>query len=84
MDFMAEDTKEYKATETSVPTVTLIINGKSITVPKGTSILEAARMNGIIIPSFCWHPKLKSVGSCRMCYVEIEKMGKLDFSLSTE
>ncbi len=64
--------------------VTFTINGKEISVPKGTTVLEAAKMNGINIPTFCWHPKLKPVGACRICYVEIEKMPKLMVSCATE
>ena len=64
--------------------ITLTINGRQITVPKGTTVLEAAKMNGIEIPTFCWHPKLKPVGACRICYVEIEKMPKLQVSCATE
>jgi NADH-quinone oxidoreductase subunit G len=73
---MADDTKE-KTTTQATDTVTLTIDGRSITVPKGTTVLEAALQNGIKIPTFCWHPKLKSVGACRMCYVEIEKRWKV-------
>jgi NADH-quinone oxidoreductase subunit G len=80
---MADDTRK-KTTTKAVATVTLTIDGKSITVPKGTTVLEAALQNGIHIPTFCWHPKLKSVGACRMCYVEIEKMAKLQVSCATE
>ncbi len=79
---MTQEAKEKK--EISVPTVTLTINGREITVPKGTTVLEASLQNGIHIPTFCWHPKLKSVGSCRMCYVEIEKMRNLMVSCATE
>src|SRR3972149_1635586 len=67
-----------------VPTVTLTINGREVTVPKGTTVLEAAKSIGIEIPTFCWHPKLKPVGACRICYVEIEKMPKLQVSCATE
>ncbi len=67
-----------------VKTVTLTINGQSVTVPKGTTVLQAALGVGIHIPTFCWHPKLKSVGACRICYVEIEKMPKLQVSCATE
>ncbi len=61
----------------SVPTVTFSLDGQSVTVPKGTTVLQAAKDVGIHIPTFCWHPQLKSVGACRMCYVEVEKMPKL-------
>ncbi len=68
----------------AVKTVTLTINGQATTVAKGTTVLEAAAAMGIHIPTFCWHPKLKPVGACRMCYVEIEKMPKLQVSCATE
>jgi len=79
---MAEETK--KKAETKPTTVTLTIDGRETTVPRGTSVLEAAKAMGIDIPTFCWHPKLKSVGACRMCYVEIEKHPKLEVSCATE
>ncbi len=63
--------------------VSLTINGREISVPKGTTILEAAKQLGIYIPTFCWHPKLKPAGACRICYVEIEKMPKLMVSCAT-
>lgn len=74
-----------RAAETAeVPTVTLTINGQSVKVTKGTTVLEAANGEGIHIPTFCWHPKLKPVGACRICYVEIEKLPKLQVSCATE
>lgn len=72
---MADTVKKEQSK--AVETVTLTIDGQSTTVPKGTTVLKAARDLGIHIPTFCWHPQLKSVGACRMCYVEIEKMPKL-------
>jgi NADH-quinone oxidoreductase chain G len=57
--------------------VTLTINGREVQVPKGTLVVEAAKQVGIEIPIFCYHPKLKPVGACRMCLVEIEKMPRL-------
>jgi NADH-quinone oxidoreductase subunit G len=57
--------------------VTLTINGQSVTVPKGTLILDAAKSIGIDIPIFCSHPKMAPVAVCRMCLVEVEKMPKL-------
>jgi NADH-quinone oxidoreductase subunit G len=52
-------------------------------VPAGTTVWEAARQVGIEIPYFCHHPKLKPVGACRQCVVEIEKMPKLQTSCTT-
>ena len=57
--------------------VTLTIDGREVKVPKGTLIVEAAKTVGIEIPVFCYHPKLKPVGACRMCLVEIEKVPRL-------
>ncbi len=51
--------------------VTLTIDGKQITVPAGITVVDAARLAGIDIPVFCYHPKLEPVGMCRMCLVEI-------------
>jgi NADH-quinone oxidoreductase subunit G len=51
--------------------VTLTIDGVQVTAPEGTGLVDAAKMAGIDIPVFCHHPKLKPVGMCRMCLVEI-------------
>jgi formate dehydrogenase (NADP+) alpha subunit len=57
--------------------VTLTIDGKSVTVEKGSYVIDAARQVGIHIPYFCSHVKLKPDANCRMCLVEVEKMPKL-------
>ncbi len=54
-----------------MPNVTLVIDGQTVTVPAGTNIVDAARIAGVAIPVFCYHPKLKPVGMCRMCLVEV-------------
>jgi NADH-quinone oxidoreductase subunit G len=64
-----------------MPTIT--INQKSITVPDGTTIIQAAEQLGIEIPRYCYHPGLSIAGSCRMCLVEIEKMPKLQPACNT-
>lgn len=51
--------------------VSLTIDGRQVTAPKGTLIVEAAKQIGIEIPVFCYHPKLESVGMCRMCLVVV-------------
>lgn len=51
-------------------TVTLTINSRSITVPRQTTILDAARQLGIDIPVICYHPHLTANGLCRVCSVE--------------
>ena len=57
--------------------VTLTVNGKAITAPKGTLLIEACKQHGIEIPAFCYYPGLSLQGACRMCLVEIEKMPKM-------
>jgi NADH-quinone oxidoreductase subunit G len=51
--------------------VRLTIDGRPVTVPAGTLIVDAAKKAGIDIPVFCYHPKLEPVGMCRMCLVEV-------------
>jgi NADH-quinone oxidoreductase subunit G len=59
------------------PMVTLTIEGREIEVPAGTSILEAAKVAGVLVPHYCYHPGLAVAGVCRMCLVEVEKAPKL-------
>ena len=49
------------------------INGIAVTVPKGTTILEAAHMAGIDIPTFCYMKEINEIGACRICMVEINE-----------
>ena len=51
--------------------VTVNIDGRDISVPKGTNVIEAAKQLGIEIPHYCYHPKLTVVGNCRMCLIEM-------------
>ena len=64
-------------------TVTLTIDGRQITVPKGITVLQAAIEAGIQVPYYCYHPGLGIDASCRVCLVKIEKMPKLQTSCST-
>ena len=57
--------------------VTLTIEGRQVQVPPGTSILEAAKTAGILVPHYCYHPALPIPALCRMCLVEVEKAPKL-------
>jgi NADH-quinone oxidoreductase subunit G len=58
-------------------TITITVEGRQVTVPAGTSILEAAKAAGVLIPHYCYHPGLPVAGVCRMCLVEVEKAPKL-------
>jgi NADH-quinone oxidoreductase subunit G len=51
--------------------VTVNIDGRDIAVPKGTNVIEAARLLGVDVPHYCYHPKLTVVGNCRMCLIEM-------------
>lgn len=62
---------------------TIKINGKTMTVPDGTTILDAAITHGISIPMLCKHAKLTPFGGCRMCLVETAGSSKLFTSCTT-
>jgi len=64
--------------------ITLTIDERPVTVPKGTTVLEACRMNDIPIPTLCHDPELTGVGACRLCVVEIENMRNLPPSCVTQ
>lgn len=61
----------------------LTIDGETLTVPAGISIMDAADRRGISIPRLCHHPDLKPFGACRICLVEDEKTGRLMASCVT-
>ncbi|MEI6916321.1 MAG: 2Fe-2S iron-sulfur cluster-binding protein, partial [Armatimonadota bacterium] len=63
--------------------VTLTIDGRQVRVEPNTLIVEAAAQLGVLVPVYCYHPKLAPVGACRMCLVEIEGMPKLTASCTT-
>ena len=63
--------------------VSLMIEGRTVQVPAGTSILEAAKLAGVLIPHYCYHPGLPVAGVCRMCLVDVEKSPKLAPSCAT-
>ena len=52
--------------------ITLTIDGVSVTVPAGTTVLEAARAAGIEIPTLCYLKDVNQIGACRMCMVEVK------------
>jgi NADH-quinone oxidoreductase subunit G len=57
--------------------VTLSIDGQSVTVAEGTRVIEAAKEIGLDISAFCYHPGLSIAACCRQCLVEVEGMPKL-------
>src|SRR6202042_1556362 len=64
--------------------VTLKINDRDVQVAAGTTVIEATRLIGTEVPSFCYYPGLSLQGACRMCLVEIEKMPKLQTACTVQ
>jgi len=59
------------------------IDGRTIEVEPGTTVIEAADRIDVEIPHYCWHPGLSVSGNCRMCLVEIERSPKLQIACNT-
>ncbi len=75
-----ENIKEGKEQIIDEELVTINIDGKECKVPKGLSVLEAARTMNIEIPSLCYLKDINEIGTCRVCVVEIEGMHSLQAS----
>ncbi|MBV9411294.1 MAG: NADH-quinone oxidoreductase subunit NuoG [Acidimicrobiia bacterium] len=58
--------------DTAKETVTVTVDGREIEARPGEVVIAAAERAGIYIPRFCWHPRMKPVGMCRMCLVDIK------------
>ena len=58
----------------------LSIDGHEVSVPEGTSVIQAAEKLGIFVPRYCYHPGLSIAGNCRICLVEVEKIPKLQIA----
>jgi NADH-quinone oxidoreductase subunit G len=63
--------------------VNLTVDGKALSAPAGTLLIEACKSVGIEVPSFCYYPNLSLQGACRMCLVKVEKMPKLQTACTT-
>jgi NADH-quinone oxidoreductase subunit G len=63
--------------------VNITVDGKKVTAPAGTLLIEACKAVGIEVPSFCYYPNLSLQGACRMCLVKVEKMPKLQTACTT-
>src|ERR1700736_4836775 len=57
--------------------ITFSLDGRQVTTNQGTLVIEAAKRQGIEVPSFCYYPGLSLQAACRMCLVEVEKAPKL-------
>ena len=63
--------------------ITLTIDGKTVTVPDGTTVLQACEQAQSPVPFYCYHPGLSIAGNCRICLVEIEGAPKLQIACYT-
>jgi NADH-quinone oxidoreductase subunit G len=63
--------------------VTFTVDGKKLTAPGGTLLIDACKSAGIEVPAFCYYPGLSLQAACRMCVVRIEKMPKLQTACTT-
>jgi NADH-quinone oxidoreductase subunit G len=61
----------------------LTIDGQEVDVPAGTNLIEAARLRGIEVPHYCYHPGLSIAGQCRLCMVDIEKAPRPTIACNT-
>src|SRR6059036_2725394 len=61
----------------------LSIDGREVSVPDGTTVIQAAEKLGIFVPRYCYHPGLSIAGNCRICLVEVEKFPKLQIACNT-
>jgi len=66
-----------------MPDVTFTVDGKKLTAPAGTLLIDACRKAGIEIPAFCYYPGLSLQAACRMCVVRQEKVPKLQTACTT-
>ncbi len=67
-------------TNVSTEMVNLTIDGNAVSVPKGTTVYQAAQKLGLEIPIFCYQDRMPPFGACRVCLVEVEKMPRLQTS----
>jgi NADH-quinone oxidoreductase subunit G len=63
--------------------VNLTVDGKPIQVPKGTNLIDAAKVAGVDVPHYCYHPHLSVAGNCRMCQISVKGMPKLTIACNT-
>jgi NADH-quinone oxidoreductase subunit G len=63
--------------------VNLTVDGKPVSVPKGTNLIDAAKAAGVDVPYYCYHPHLSVAGNCRMCQIQVKGAPKLDIACNT-
>jgi NADH-quinone oxidoreductase subunit G len=70
-------------TTSNAEMVSLTVDGQTVSVPKGTLLIEACRQLGVDVPFFCYHEHMSPVGACRMCLVKVEGVPKPVTSCTT-
>ena len=73
----------FREEQNGMTDVTFIVDGKTLTAPAGTLLIDACRKAGIEIPAFCYYPGLSLQAACRMCVVRQEKVPKLQTACTT-
>ena len=69
---MSDTTLDAETAAEVEPGIPVTINGRAVTAREGELVIDAAERHGVYIPRFCYHPRMESVGMCRMCIVEID------------
>ena len=72
------------AVKATTETITFKMNGASVTVPKGWTVMQAAKANKVEIPHFCWHPGLSVAGVCRFCMVRVQGRPKMEIACNLQ
>ncbi|KAF4607718.1 NADH dehydrogenase (ubiquinone) 78K chain precursor, 5-prime end [Pleurotus pulmonarius] len=68
--------RSISSTSSRQADITLTVDGKEVTVPQGSALIQACEAAGSTIPRFCYHDRLAIAGNCRMCLVEVERSPK--------
>ncbi|KAI0301354.1 NADH-ubiquinone oxidoreductase [Russula brevipes] len=68
--------RSFSSTSARTADITLTVDGKEVTVPQGSALIQACEAAGAAIPRFCYHDRLAIAGNCRMCLVEVERSPK--------
>jgi len=71
-------------TTTTTESVSFKLNGIAVSVPKGWTVMQAAKREGVDIPHFCWHPGLSVAGVCRFCMVKVNGRPKLEIACNLQ
>ncbi|KAI5116252.1 hypothetical protein M0805_007966 [Coniferiporia weirii] len=69
-------TRSFASTSSRQADITLTVDGKEVTVPQGSALIQACEAAGSPVPRFCYHDRLAIAGNCRMCLVEVERAPK--------